>query len=253
VFLAPSQDYALTICDGVLGTLPLADGEVGEWSTVAGDIPFPDRVAFSPSGKAAALYSVSRQRVQILEGLPNAVRVLNEFDTAGLPARVTALAVSDDAKLLLTGVSDGESGGVYALSRDGSPALVARAGNPSAIRVLADTRTAAFADGAWNQIVLLEDSSVGRGYRIIASATHGVSHPSDLGFSNDGRRIVVANSGSNTFLSIDLKETNPAAVSCAFTPLRVIRLATTIALTSADQASLCMLETGTSKVLQVGR
>jgi hypothetical protein len=119
-YVAPRQDAAVVVStDGSLHIFRL-DAGVATEHQVAGLAGTPQRVAFSPSGTAAALYAAGQ--LQVILGLPGAPALAATFPitlagaaaSSGGPGQphprgtpAASLAISDDGAYLLT-VSSGE-------------------------------------------------------------------------------------------------------------------------------------------------
>ncbi len=78
--ISPSGSFAVAErSDGQpLSVLPIGPDAVGVLQPVAGAFLHGDRVDFSVSGSTAALYSASRQRIQIIGNLPDTAAIRQE-------------------------------------------------------------------------------------------------------------------------------------------------------------------------------
>jgi hypothetical protein len=193
--LAPGHGFALAergdtdpgavlMLDG-RGPLPLAP--------ISGALARADLVSFSPSGRSAALYSASEQRLQVLIGLPDRARVsLNE---AGL--EVVSLAVSDDGEVLLT---CDKQGMVYA-ARAGEKQPVFRAEGLSGMIFLPNRTDALVCDRIRGEVFLLGGFDGTAYSRLLAS---GLDGPGAVRAASDGLSVLVAGREGNRAWLIDV-------------------------------------------------
>lgn len=242
ILLPPGQAYALVERSGaeVMGLVSLSREGAGVWQAIEGAWFGANRIAFSPNGSAAVLYSGATKQVQFLAGLPQSPRVVRQLDVGSLgDASVTALAVSDDAEVLLVGVSDGQLGTISSFDAAGPAAASVKLGVPSNIRFLPRSRNALIADAGWNQILLLEDVSGDFRLRVLADDRQGVSAPADAQISGDGKRVFVANTGAGNVLVAEIDSGSVAALACGCTPGTLERLpaASAFVLNGADSLS----------------
>ena len=80
------------------------------------------------------------------------------------------------------------------------------------------------ADGATNQVQLIQDVANSASMSLLADATAGVSGPVDLAASEDGQKVYVANSQPAGVLLVDLQAGTQTLVSCACTPGHLSRM-----------------------------
>lgn len=100
----------------------------------------PDRIAVSPLGRAAVLYSSVARSAQVITGLPEAPTLRRQM---ALPWQIDAIAVSDRGAVLA-----GAAGALWSIS-PGTPPAIVQPGDVEAIAFFADRDDAAFAaDGA---------------------------------------------------------------------------------------------------------
>jgi hypothetical protein len=117
--ISPRQNYALAQGreDRRVYFLRL-DADSTNFSPVPGTLPDADRMVFSATGSAAALYSSSSGRLQILNGFDSIPEAHDVAAPAGNSAPV-AIAISDDAQSVAIAFG-GESGEVWWLDRGGA-------------------------------------------------------------------------------------------------------------------------------------
>jgi len=192
---APGQDYALAAA-GDSAVLLMLGGERDSVELRPLGMP-ADRIAISPTGAAAALYSEQRGWLRILTGLPASVSTEAEIDFSGL-ASPAALAIADSGRLALAAVA----GTLYLLSAESPPRPVAT-GDFRGLAFFENSAHGLAADFARNEVLLIRDDGV----TLVAGERDGIRGP--IGVAAAGRRIVVANAGSVAVLDFD---GGPAAV-----------------------------------------
>jgi hypothetical protein len=98
IFLPPRQEYAL-LAGTELSVARLTRSTAYSGNAIPNAMPRPERVAFSPSGEAAALFSSSERKIQVITSLATKAEVRQNLPLAG--AELLQLAVSDDGELLV--------------------------------------------------------------------------------------------------------------------------------------------------------
>uniref|UniRef100_Q02BY3 Uncharacterized protein n=1 Tax=Solibacter usitatus (strain Ellin6076) TaxID=234267 RepID=Q02BY3_SOLUE len=231
--VSPRMDSVLVVAADATPHLFRVDGVSAVETQVSG-LSAPDRVAFSPSGTAAALYSESG--VQVIKGLPVAPVV-----TATIRLRITSklrrtaldsLAVSDD--------------GAYLLYAAGGPVeLVGVAGDSRKLLDAPPGALVAFAPGG-------HDAAVFHGgiltifQDLIGAATRrdiqGVSAPSALAFASDGRTLFAASERIRGIYSIEATTGNTSTLSCDCAPTTLITMGSFFRLNELGDGPLWLLD-----------
>ncbi len=221
IFPVPRQRIAIVERAGaeVSSVLALGVMESGALKPIANSFAHSDRVAFSPSGSVAVLYSADRGQAQILAGFPHP-EIARTVDVSGMGLPLTSIAVSDDAQTLLAGVSDGNNGAIWRFAAGQDPQQIAAAGVPSSIRFFDGKRDAVIADAGWHQVSVLSN---GAAPQMIAGSAQGVNSPADVEISADQQTVWVCDSANGLF-RIDLSSSSVAAVDGAIPAARVLRL-----------------------------
>jgi DNA-binding beta-propeller fold protein YncE len=169
-------------------------------------------LALSPDGLYAAVYNSEQGRVQVIGGLPLNPALSNEVDVTSLGQALTALAVNR-AGMVMAAFSDGTSGNLYSFA-GASIRMITAVGSVSAIRFEAAGDDAALVDRRLNQVSLIQNSSTAATPILIAKADDGISDPTGLFLSRDGKGAYVANSGAGTITLISLGGGASRSVSC---------------------------------------
>lgn len=250
--LSPRQDYALVLTGNSrdVQLLRLSSGSAS-LAPIAGVVSAPDRISLSPTGSAAALYCQTTGTVQIVTGLPDAPVLAWEIAVAAGGQQVTALAISDDGRVLAAGL-DGAAA-LLLWTPDGSTASVQLAQGIRAIAFRPRTQDAAAAT-ANNQLFLLADITHNSQPLLAAGADEGIAGPVALAFSSDGQRLFAANSDSGAITTSDLAQGITSTLDCHCQPTGLDRLrgSAVFRLTEA-QSSLLLFDgsTNPSRILFV--
>ena len=239
VIPGPGGAFAFVEVTGAsqLGIVQLSLTGPGDVQTLSNTFPHADLTAFSPSGNVAAIYSTDLHQALVVTGLPSSAATdrIVDLSSTGLP--VTSLAISDDAQMLLAGVSDGTSGAIWAFANGQDPVVVAAAGAPSALRFFGGSQSAAVADRAWQQVSILSSFTGGASLQAVAGPGQGLSAPADVEISPDQQFLWVADA-SGQLLSINISS---SAVTSMASPVseKLTRLAgrSVYLVTSGDGAN----------------
>ncbi len=201
--------------------LSLGPAGAGPELIISGAFPRSERIEFSISGATAALYSASLQSVQVVTGLQGAPRVSQQFDVSALPARLTALAVSDDGTALLAGVSDGDTGGIYLITAGNGIRNIVSAKLPAAIQFLSQSDSALIADSRADQVLLLSDVTGPVTSTVLAASADGAKGPNQIQMIGGTQAALVANTNSKVLFLIDMPTRKLSLVSFSY---RVVAL-----------------------------
>ncbi len=236
----PGQRAAIVERSGAQesAVLPLGVVDSGTPAPIANSFPHSDRIAFSPCGSVAVLYSADRHQAQVITGLPDQPQIAQIIDFSALTLPLTSIAVSDDAQAVLAGTSDGASGAVWLFASGQDAQQVASAGNPIAIRFFDGKRDAAFADLAWHQVSILPANGTAQ---VLAGSGQGIGSPADIEISADQQALWLSDSTSGLF-RIDISSGSAASVDGAIPASKLARLSGTsnFLLVSGDGSSAAL-------------
>jgi hypothetical protein len=228
--VSPRMDSAIAMsADGAAHLFRLnADGPVE--SSIAG-LAAAERVVFSPSGTAAVLYAGGS--AQVIRGLPDAAALAATIRVhTGAKARGPALAISDDGACLL-----------YAAS--GPVELIGVAGDSRKLMDAAPGALVAFAAGGHDAAVV-HGGTLTVFRDVIGAATRrdvtGLSSPSAVAFSSDGRTIFVASEHGRTVSSIDGDTGSLASLACECAPSALAPMGALFRLNEMSAAPLWLLD-----------
>ncbi len=239
--ISPQQDYFLALKGDrrqvVLGR-PLPEA-----TAIPGLPDAPDSWILSPKGSAAALSYNSSNTILILTGLPLSPVIAARYDSSQLAGSMRLVAIREDAARLLVVVST-DSGAALMLLADGETQTPLGQVDAAVSAAFLASRDAAVADPLRNEVFLVRESEGGASRIPLASGADGVSAPRAIAESADGRRIWVANTGSQSVISIDLESHLLRSSACSFPPTTLARLGhgAYFQLTDFTQESILVLD-----------
>jgi hypothetical protein len=207
---SPAQDYALavdsksrlvrvTFADGPPTTVPV-DGAPAEIT----------RIAISPTGATALVYSAITRRAQIIKG----IALADELDWSSLPGLVTALAIDDAADLVFVATQEGV---LYSAMAGGPLQPVYTPGAIASLAFLRNSREALLA--ADHQIIRIRDNSGVPSPVVITD----VRNPRAVAASDSGDRAFVVDD-TGTIISLPFSGDQPSQITCACAPSQIQRL-----------------------------
>lgn len=213
--VSPRRDLALVV-KADSGEVVVTSFESGLPSSrsLSGALAGARQITFGPTGSSAALLDPVARQVQVFDGLPYRPVESLRADFSGLPGAITAIAVTDDAGVVVLGVTEGDTGSLYAITPERGLRLLMRSGEISAVSFLADSRDALVADQGKNEVVLIRDVETDGNRLFLAGERDGVAGPVAVAASRDGRRAFVANADSGTVLEVPLTGGRVFAFAC---------------------------------------
>jgi hypothetical protein len=151
---APQQDYAITFendhCSLVLGLGSTQTSTV----RVPGTFPLPEGVVWSGDGSTAILFSRTGNWIQILSGLPSAVRQESSVSGALLGGTLSAVAIDSRGAQIVVGVV-GDNAGIYQIANGTNLVPLLSFANPITLGFSDDDGTLYGVDAATNQVFAL--------------------------------------------------------------------------------------------------
>lgn len=235
-YVAPRQDRALvTAADGTVHLFRIQSGSAAEL-VLNGFARAPERVVFSPSGTAAALYHSGS--IEILNGLADSPVVTTslELTTADSP---TSMALSDDGALVL--LAWGTSVGLFA-SGANLGTLTDTAG-PAAVTFAPGTHDAAVADPLGSGIVWFRDLTGASDSQVVAVPDDTIQSATAVAFSADGRSLLVASPAGQSVTRLDLAQGTRTTIPCACAPTALAPVGSLFRLTEFSGDPLWLLDT----------
>jgi len=256
--ISPAQDYALAVAAG--GSLKLLIFNAGGASIQnVNSAATPDRMTLSPSGVSAILYYKSSASLQVITGLPGAMKVGPTVDVSTLPKTPDVLAISDDAAVLLAAVDlssrrpvrrsaasrSGETNGeVFLVAQNGNaPRAIRRVAHASAIAFFRNSHDAVVADDVTASVTRLNDAG-GASAAAWTFANASLPSPDSVQVSSDGKNILAGSSKGQVLAMMDSAGANPGfvACSCAPTEVRPLAVAAVYQVTEANSGLLWILD-----------
>jgi hypothetical protein len=236
--IAPGQDLAIASTgDGGLHVFRLSNGSLRERS-VEGVSVVPERVVYSPSGTAAALYAA--RKAQILTGLPDAPTVAGTLDLEATPS---SLALSDDGGYILF-----TAGGSLQLQSAGGRRKLMDAADGAIAAFKAGGLDAAALDSAGVGLVLFRDLAGSSQQTVVASPDDSTASPVGLAFSSNGRRLFVASASARAVASFDLQTGDRASVACSCALTGLAAMGNLLRLNELGTDPLWLLDAGAEEL-----
>jgi len=239
-FVTPHQDAAFVVgADGTLHLFRIDAGAVTE-RNVESLPPAPQRVVFSPSGTAAAVFAGGS--IAVVKGLPDTPGVAGGMDLpAGTP--LDSLAISDDGAVLLLSANQAvryfsSFTDLGKLMDTSGAVLMAFAGGG---------HDAAIADPSGVGIVLFHDLTGSGDSQVLAAADDTVGAASALTFAPDGKRLLVASSRAQSVTIFDLAAGGRSAIACDCSPKVLTRMGGLFRLNDLGSEPLWLLDTHASE------
>jgi hypothetical protein len=244
-YVAPGQNWVLAVTANGPVFFRLTSGAASPIA-VPGVTVSPERVAFSPSGTAVALYAAGR--IQVVKGLPDAPVVTGALATAvsGRSPQASAagrsrpelgaFAVSDDGSYLLYA----HGGSIHLWGASGEDFGVAAADADAVLAFAPGGHEAAVADLSGG-VALLGDVSGAGGQRALAAAG-GIAFPVGLAFSADGGKLFLADAGTRQVTAFDMAAGSATAIPCDCVPAGLFPMGGLFRLNDAGAAPLWLLD-----------
>lgn len=171
------------------------------------------QIAISPSCTAALFYAPGTSSATLVLGLPQSAKVqsLDISHTGG----VIAANVSDTGLILVASAQANQGTTVQAISADGTVTQVAVLAGLGGMAFLPTGQDALIGDSGRSTIWLASNLPSNSALNRVAATADGVTQPTSVGASRDGRWLIVANQ-DGTILRIDLsRQTAPSKVVCS--------------------------------------
>jgi hypothetical protein len=252
-YISPRQNSAFVVsADGVLHFFRLTSA--GPVEASLGGISFiPQRVVFSPSGTAAALFTLGK--VQVFQGLPGAPALAGAITlpaagraqsapvTAGRSRERTPVAVdfaiSDDGVYLLS-VSGGS---VRLLSVNGQNRSLVPAGAGALVAFAPGGHDAAVLDPAAG-LLLIRDATGAASVQTIAQLDDSLASAVGIGFSQDGGKLYVASAAARGVVAFDLAASTRSMIACDCTPTTLVPMGSLFRLSEFGPTPLWLFDAG---------
>jgi len=234
--VAPRLDSLLAVAaDGSFHIFNLTAGAAKE-AGVSGIAASPERIAFSPTGSAAALYAGGK--IQIVTGLPASPAAGSTFDLSSLLALpgkghrplAGAFAVSDDGAYLLVA----EGAGVQLFGPGGTRQIVST--RNTAVAFLPGSHDAAVAGSS---VTLLKDVGGAATAQVLAESDPSLNSLG-LAYSADATKLYLAS--SQGIAAFDLPSGTRTAIPCDCSPAGITGMGNVFRLNEAGPSPLWLLD-----------
>jgi hypothetical protein len=262
--VSPSLDSALVLsavsAQGGIHLFRLNNGTPVE-RTVDG-LRVAQRVVFSPSGTAAALYA--NGSLQVLKGLPDAPVI-----AATIPLGTDRTAQFSAAALSSTGrrtrrltdepLAISDDGGYLLVVSGGAIRLIGTAGDNRKLMDAAAGAWAAFAPGnhdaavldAAAGLLLFQDVAGASVERVLAGPDSRMASPVGVAFSPDGRKLFVASAGARAVAAFDVASGDHSGdrsmIACDCTPTVLVQMGGLFRLNEMGSEPLWLLDARTGE------
>jgi len=211
LYLSARQQYALVeqgsgapLAVWSLDETVLLDRQAGDDGLVAiaGALPHPDLVAFSPRGDSVALYSSASRQLQVISGMPDKA-FLKKTPPLESPMTITMIALTDDASMVVTKDSVGQ---VQISSGDTNWRPFYGAYSPLAWTFIPKTHDLIVSDFLENAVFLIEHADAKTARAVLAENCP----PDQLAVTSTGETLAALDSKRSILWTIDLKSRIPA-------------------------------------------
>jgi hypothetical protein len=242
-YVAPQQDSFFGIAsDGSTHWFTIAAGAITE-KGINGVMQAPERVVFSPSGSAAALYSNGQaQIVTGLHGSPVAGGNLSLGATNAQRGRrvAPAMAVSDDGSYLLAA----SNGAIQLASQNGVVRPVIQTGADAVMAFAPGGHDAAIAARGTGAI-LIKDVPGAATQLPLAGDGPSFNAPVGIAFSGDGAHVFVASASQKSAMAFDLSG-NRSDMACSCSPAELTPMGSSFRLNELTADPLWLVDAGAS-------
>jgi DNA-binding beta-propeller fold protein YncE len=218
VAISPRQNYALAVSasNPYLLRVLLGDGISVEQLGIP--ISTAGLIALSPTGSTAAVHDRDRNRIGVITGLPASATLAGEFDLSTFPGALASLAVSDDASVVIASFSDVEESSVVALRLQGPVQILTTPRRATAAAFLPGSRDVLIADGPASEIYMVRDAGASAESTLLAGDAEGITEPTAVGVSRDGKRAFMASSRDGRVATVDLATGAVTIIPCTCSP-----------------------------------
>jgi hypothetical protein len=239
-FVAPKLDSAVGVTsEGAFRVFRIRDRIVTEMAVGAlAAAGSPYSVAYSPSGTTIAIYAGNL--LQLVTGLPDAPVVGGSIDltAVGVPG---ALAVSDDARMLLVAVNN--SIRLFESYADMGKLIDTAQG--ALVAFAAGNHDAAVADASAG-VTLFRDLTGAGASQVIAPPDGNGAPFSALAFSEDGKALYLVSAAAQAVTQLDLAAGSWTRIACNCSPTVLARMGSVFRLTETSRDPLWLLDASES-------
>ena len=188
--VALDGDKAVALQAGQWYTISGLSGGNPVWTQLSSAPPSVDRVAWNRDSSAAAVYSAVASTLTVIGTLSGGGASQTPLRVDGLAGEVTALALESSGGAAVVAIT-GDQGGLYLVTTQSPPALVAPLNHPATVFLIQDQDLLAV-DADALQVFEIRDYHGAAQWLPFASLPQSASKPSGLEMSPDGQWLFAA-------------------------------------------------------------
>jgi len=196
--------------------LRLAVGNIGRHRD--GEVVGRDLVAVSGETLGKVANDVFLQTAARQSRRDDRILLAGEFDLSTFPGALASLAVSDDASVMIASFSDVEESSVVALRLQGPVQILTTPRRATAAAFLPGSRDVLIADGPASEIYMVRDAGASAESTRLAGDAEGITEPTAVAVSRDGKRAFMASSRDGRVATVDLATGAVTIIPCACSP-----------------------------------
>lgn len=249
VYLAPLDRWALveTARAASLSLVTFDGAAPGAATPIAGSLPSPDLVAFSPNGRNAVVYASLSGALQVLTHLDTAPQIAIEADASSLA--VAAVAIGDDGALPVVWT---RGAAVYLLRAGASPAPLFATGATGGMTFLPNQPVLAVVDGSAGSLTLLENLAGRPTTRLTISGPQLSGDGIFVSATADGSGLIFGAAGGDTVYRADLAGQVVSSVNLPAGISRLERIGRDVFLVSAKAGDAAWMVQADGATLRAG-
>ena len=179
--------------------------------------PGAGRIAFSPSGKSAAVYYGGDSSLAIITGLPDSASLSWRHNLPDFAGNLGVFAVSDDGNTVLA-VAGNREAPLFVIGPDLNYRILHQISGSPSIAFLVNSQNAVVADGAVGSVLLLKNPKGETQITEVGGRAEGVFNPVGVAVSADNRQVFVANGTPGGVISLSLSGGEASFATCNCTP-----------------------------------
>ena len=231
--VAPGHKLALAVdSEGVLHGIDLSRAQPTH-QVMPVQIVGPTLMAFSPQGRAAAVYDRGSERIFVLKGETALTTVATPIELGDLEGVLTRLAISDDAEVLAGALADRtqplrarSTGGVslFSMSSSGAAVQIGRLGGVSSINFVPESHEILVVDDSRQEVLVAKGLDSHPSISVLATARDGLEGPRIVTVDGDLGQAIVTLEGTEGLALVPLAGGPPQFVECACKPQELSRL-----------------------------
>ena len=246
-FLPPRQEYALLASEAGLSVARLSRTALAPGAIIQNAMPRPERVAFSPSGEAAALFSSMEGRIEVVTHLNQRGTLAWSVPLANA-SELQRFAISDDGELLVAALANQPL--IYSL-RGESWRQLATSYWPEAWTFLPGSHDLVLCDRMQKSIVVLPQASHAPLVARVLGA--GQVDANLLSSNRRGNELLAVSAGSPASWSINLLDgsVTPLATKHIIDSLTLLRDGFTFLVSIQDSPVLLKLDRGVAQTAAI--